>query len=640
MTGVLIAAKMRHRRRSFRALLATISTLGASPAAWAQAPDTSTAAASFQRREMMQTLRREIADEVRARVKEELREELKAELKQELGQTSALGGATEEESWSEQEWRWEEPVKPELNFLEFDGYFRFRYDFFENLDLDTYFYNTETGLETGPYSPNNVPPVPLCNTDPACAAARGAGSSLGGANVRLRVEPTFNVFEDIKIRMQVDVLDNLVLGSTPDGFPTNPDVPLLAFSQSQVPPSDGVNALADSVRFKRVWAEVMTPLGQLRVGRMPSHFGMGLLANEGRGIDSDHGDTNDRIMFATKIAGHYIVPAFDWTVSGPTNSLYGKPQGQPMDREQRDDVDQFILAIAKRDKDQEVREKLENDEAVVNYGVYGVYREQGLDAASYFKGSDPATQAVERDLIVRDATLWAYSAWFKLEYRHLVLELEQVGLFGEVKNSAASGTIGSAPSKSVSVEMWAAALKTEYKLLHDALVLRLLVLAASGDDAPGWGIQPLATSPSPGAWDGGQDNDGKIENFRVDPDFHVDLIFWRQLVGMVTDALVVRPGIQYNITDGLGGRLDVVYSRAWFAESTPSGGHDPDNHLGIEADAKIFYASDDGFHAWLEYGIFVPLGGLDRQVIAERSEVRVLEASIAQTIQVMLGVTY
>ena len=92
-------------------------------------------------------------------------------------------------------------------------------------------------------------------------------------------------------------------------------------------PSDGTNALADSIRVKQVWAEVLTPLGQLRFGRMPSHFGMGLLANEGRGLDKDFGDSNDRIMFATKIAGHYIVPGFDWSASGPSSVRYGVPQG-------------------------------------------------------------------------------------------------------------------------------------------------------------------------------------------------------------------------------------------------------------------------------------------------------------------------
>ena len=39
-----------------------------------------------------------------------------------------------------------------------------------------------------------------------------------GANMRLRLEPILNVSEDIKIKAQIDVLDNLVLGSQGNGI--------------------------------------------------------------------------------------------------------------------------------------------------------------------------------------------------------------------------------------------------------------------------------------------------------------------------------------------------------------------------------------------------------------------------------------
>ena len=199
--------------------------------------------------------------------------------------------------------------------------------------------------------------------------------------------------------------------------------------------------------------------------------------------------------------------------------------------------------------------------------------------------------------------------------------------------------------------MFAAAASAKYRLFNDALSLELLTVFASGDNAPGWGIQPLETSPTPGTWDGGQNDDGKINNFRIDPDFQVDLILWRQLVGMVTDAIVFRPGLQYNVTEGFGGRLDLVYSRAVYGESTPSAGissadviaelgHGQDNNLGIELDAKLFYASDDGFHAWLEYGVLFPLAGLDSQVRNMNNEAIALPSSLAQTLQAMFAVQF
>ncbi|MBI2373430.1 MAG: TIGR04551 family protein [Deltaproteobacteria bacterium] len=604
--------------------------------------DTSTTAAD--REATKKALAAELEVELRTKVAAEVKAQLLEELKGELAAEAAKNPPSTDQQWTEEEWKWEEPVKPEVNFLDLHGYFRFRYDFFKNLDLETYFKNRATGQEFGPFSPGYAPPVPLCNTDPECVDERGAGSSLGGANMRLRLNPVFNVFEDIKIKSQVDILDNVVLGSNPDGFPKNDSVPLLAFSQSQMPPSDGVNALIDSVRVRRVWAEVLTPLGQLRVGRMPSNFGLGILANPGDELDDDYGDSNDRIMFATKIANHFIVPAFDWTVSGPTSAFYGNPQGQPFDRDQRDDVDQFILAVARRDDDQQIREKLESDQAVINYGTYLVYRTQTLDAASYFAGADPNDQSSRQDLLVRDVDAFAGSLWFKLIRAKLRLELEAAFIAGKIGNSALAGTI-TTQDKPVDILQWGGSAIGEYKLLHDALTLRLLVVVASGDKAPGFGVRPLTDSaPQPGSWDGAQytvgEEDPAITNYRFDPDYKVDLILWRQLVGMITDAIVIRPGVQYNLTEGFGLRADFIYSRAMFAESTPSASHSPDANLGLEGDFKIFYSTDDGFYAWLEYGLLFPFAGLDTQVTNEGGATNVLDAGIAQTIQALLAVTF
>lgn len=625
-------------------------------------------------------------------IKEELKEELKAEIKAELAAEAALAGPVEKDAWAEEEWKQEEAAeKPEKSLLELDGYFRFRYDLFNNLDLGTYYNNPEKKKEYGPFPQGFAPPVPLCNTDqgsrgfgspgepgfepPAASCANGAGPSntLGSANMRLRLEPILNVHDTITVKMQLDILDNLVLGSTPDGFPTNPISPLLGFSQTQVPPSDGVNSLRDSIAVKRAWAEVLTPLGQIRVGRMPSHFGMGLLANSGNGLDNDFGDTNDRIMFITKIWELYIVPAYDWALTGPTSAQRELPYGQPFDRDNRDDVDQYILAIAKRDSDEQIAEKLGNDEVVWNFGTYHVGRFQALDAASFYQAGDPDRQSQASQLLERDMQAWAYSFWFKVLYRQLSVEGEYSGILGKIGNSAFSGPYG-AMDKELHIEQHSGALNFEYRLLRGALTLRLLLVAASGDSAAGWGIRPLLNqSNTPGDWDGSQAPaaDDDINNSRIDPDFIVDMILWRQLVGMVTDAFIVRPGIQYNLTEGFGARLDVVYSRAFFAESTPSASFTdldldgqpdlgaPDPNLGVEADLKVFFDSTEGFHAWLQYGIFIPFAGMDRRVEVESNvegerilmkqdpqdsgailNFRKLDASIAHTLQVMLAVTF
>ena len=94
---------------------------------------------------------------------------------------------------------------------------------------------------------------------------------------------------------QIDLLDNLVLGSTPQGFYSR-----LGFDEgTQVPPERGSTSFTDSVVVKRAWGEYTTPLGELRFGRMPDHWGLGMLYNAGDGYDDDYQSTIDRFLVTT-----------------------------------------------------------------------------------------------------------------------------------------------------------------------------------------------------------------------------------------------------------------------------------------------------------------------------------------------------
>src|SRR5512140_215008 len=86
---------------------------------------------------------------------------------------------------------------PKLEFLELDGYLRLRGYVFDDLDLGT----GRDAQGTGRY----LFPVPLQGD-----ADRG---TLAGANMRLRLEPTLNVSEQVRVRGQVDVFDNYAFGS-------------------------------------------------------------------------------------------------------------------------------------------------------------------------------------------------------------------------------------------------------------------------------------------------------------------------------------------------------------------------------------------------------------------------------------------
>ena len=105
-----------------------------------------------------------------------------------------------------------------------------------------------------------------------------------------------------------------MLGSTPDSYAMRPSgagatgyspaingyngyAPLGAFSITQGAPTAGVNGYRNSIDVTRAWAEYMTPVGQIRFGRMPSHWGLGMLVNSGDKLDDDYQSNADRIMF-------------------------------------------------------------------------------------------------------------------------------------------------------------------------------------------------------------------------------------------------------------------------------------------------------------------------------------------------------
>src|SRR5438034_11485080 len=111
-----------------------------------------------------------------------------------------------------------------------------------------------TGVMSNPTSSCATRDKSNCRTD-----------NLTSADMRLRLEPTVNVTEQVRVKAQLDVFDNLVMGSTPESYYINrggaaggsggtQDVPYSAASRSQVAPEAGVNSVYSSIRAKRAWA--------------------------------------------------------------------------------------------------------------------------------------------------------------------------------------------------------------------------------------------------------------------------------------------------------------------------------------------------------------------------------------------------
>lgn len=582
-----------------------------------------------------ETLRRDL-DAARREVKE-MREEMRAQ----------LATASASQGWKE-DWVDE---KRKLELLTFDGFLRVRPEMFFKFNLGR-------------------PPDPagytLWPSSPLSAAER----TNAGVNMRFRFEPTINVSEEVRIRAQVDALDNVVWGSTPDyAFSRNignrywyDRNEFSVFSNSQSAPQVGMNSLASAINVRRLWGEVETPIGNLKFGRMGSHWGLGVMHNDGNGLDNDWGDTVDRVMFvAEPLNGLYVTPMLDFNVE----SLLSPRQsggGQQFDLTNSDDSHSFILAVARRDTETERLAKLEGGQAVFNYGLRFEYRVQRNDGIDYLSQPLPASDgeagssAPGMGWVQRDAKLFMPDVWAKVEQKNWRIEAEFASVLGFINNRALSGGEASTTGKNQKLDVWqfGAVLQGEYKLLNGDLELGAEVGFASGDKAPGFGNYPRRVqklnadgTQVAGVIDGPQYNctasgclDNSLTAFRFNRDYRVDMILYRELLGGITDSLYVKPKVSYRITNGFQAFAALIYSRAIFAESAPGGTitGTPDANLGVEINGGARYETEDGFFAQAQYGILFPLGGFAAKDLANPLNMKTLD--FAQAVRGNIGIKF
>lgn len=506
----------------------------------------------------------------------------------------------------------------------------------------------------------------LCGTtatDGTYQAADCTGSTQTMANMRLRLNPEIHVTDNISIHTQFDVFDNLILGSTPQGYYTggqaSPWAPLTAFSQTQVTPTPQ-NSLTPGITVSRAWAEVTNPtLGQIRFGRMPSQWGLGILANAGNGIDSDFQSHSDRIMYAARIRSLslFLAGFYDFVSTGPTSQSlrYETGQGQPIDVSQLDDVHQIGLAVGRRVDPSDTRRDLARGNVVVNAGLYGLYRWQNLSnefAGTGMSNVDQRTVGDSNNIgSLRDqyrivnASAVIADGWFQLLHRNFRLELEAALIFGSTNIAREPGNRN---TRNLDLRQFGGAMEFEYRLLNNRLHLEFKTGYATGDsDLEGMNYHNALIAPR-------RDAASSNTLFRFHPDYRIDLILWRQIFRQVSGAYYFRPSVMYAFVDRPGGdrfygRAAVIWSRA--SEFVQTRGNAAD--LGIEINAELTYQSNfrdtslgglpgAGFFASLQYGVLFPMAGLgpredERQTGSPLSG---FSFDTAQTLRGVLGVMY
>jgi len=557
--------------------------------------------------------------------------------------------------------------------FELHGFFRVRSELMDHFSLGR---KDQPGRELWAQPADNdyVDPqgprsLVLCGDDPENPTAC-QNNTQAGANMRFRINPELHISDNLRIMSQIDLLDNVVLGSTPEGYANEPAAeggynvvarggyaPLGAFSTTVWAPQSGVNSNTDSIVVKRVWAEYTTPVGVLRFGRMPSHWGLGLLANGGDGHDSDWQSTTDRLMFVTGIKKYdiYFAAAWDFANEGATSVRFNEQQGQTYDVAQKDDVSQYVFAAVRRRSPELQKLELAKGQFVLNGGAYFVYRYQELENITESVGKSAAMGEsninVKQGYVRRHAEAFIPDLWVQFLYEKFRFEAEAVLLAGSIENLERVPETSNYKNdfdpnnKGWKILQFGFAAETDYRALEDKLKIGLGFGYATGDKdveslAPqGQGLQPQATT------------DRNFTMFRFHPDYRVDLILFRNIMTRVQGAYYLRPNVSYDFTrdrngQRIGGNAALIWSRASEFIQTP--GHQPD--LGLELNFGLYYQAKDGtlnddpdklggFFTSLQYGVLFPLGGLG-YMSGETAADATLGTQTAQMVRWYLGVLF
>jgi len=453
--------------------------------------------------------------------------------------------------------------------LDVHGYFRTRGEILDNLDLDR-------GLDA---SGQPLFPIPL-----------GGGQIFRGGDLRFRTDvDAYAPGAGVAAHARIDLIDDLGFGSTPE-----------VGTERAPAPSASPSQRASYALIQRGWAEVLTPFGVLAAGRMGAHFGLGMLANGGDCDDCDGGDTADRIAFASPLAGHVVAVAYDVSSSGPYTMH--RDERRSLDLEPSDDVNTATAALLRLSVPATRARRAAAGLATLEYGVYVSRRWQDRDVPASYLGT--GSSFTPNDLVLRDFTATTLGGWARISSSTMRLEAE--GAYANARVGQASLIPGAELTQPITSNQLGLAIESD--LAPDPRArIGLDAGVASGDSAPGWnGAQAIPP------------RDTTVDAFRFNPDYHIDQILFREIIGTVTDAAYVRPHARAILGEVGAARVEagaaLIASWAMEARSTPN----DSSYLGLELDPELRYASN-AFGAVLDYAVFVPGAAFDSAMLSARA---------------------
>jgi len=418
------------------------------------------------------------------------------------------------------------------------------------------------------------------NLPPPAAVQQSVGPWSARGDLRARLDvAVMSQRTPVAVKARLDVLDNLPMGS------------------AAVDPS-----LPWALHLKRVWGEALTPLGLLSAGRTGSHWGLGIAANGGDCEDCDAGDYADRIAFTTALAGHLWAVGYD--LASGSRSPDGS--GKFFDTAWTGGARTVSFAFMRWRSEVARERRARAGKFTIDYGAWISHRTQASGQPPEYGGAGGGVPWSGVDQRATGVDVWA-----RLVLPSGRVEAEAVGAQGSF--SRVDLMPGVSLPGPVESRQWGAALESEFGNVQRGFAAGIDAGAASGDAAPGFGAWPGSERATlPGGLDMPQlsGRDLRVDNFRFSPDYHVDRVLFRQIIGRVTDAAYVRPKARWRWTSG---DSSIEASLAAVASSTLSTGTlgGDSTFLGVELDPALRWRGG-GFSVSAEYGVLFPSAALGR----------------------------
>jgi len=502
--------------------------------------------------------------------------------------------------------------------VELNGGFRFRSLVGVNWDLGT--------QGTSGIAPPLESYVPGASPDSdRRTIARADKEALWSSNMRLKLEPTIHITESLGVHIEADILRNVQMGSLPSRSPYG----VLAGADQDSPTER--NWFQNSIEIHEAYGFVETVLGDIRVGRMDEHWGLGMWLNDGDCADCDFGNTVDRFEYSANVFGFHTKLSVDFPDEGLSTKQSSDLLVQPYDAAQIDDADQYTVSILKKavtreERELEQRRLLEHGEIVLGGGLLYRYRTQ----EGHFEtpGADGLNPESPPGLIYRGFSAHVFDLVGELKWqptydKSVHVQVEGLLGFGTVNNASGLPVGGDTePSAGDAVNCFEESIR---------LVNPDRCLAAKRDILQfGAALESVIHLGGPVRFgiDAGFASGGKSENwgydgddskfFRFNPDYGVDLILFYNVIGTVTNAAYYRPHLSARFLEAGERHLQLdfaaILSHALEVDATPG----QERWLGLEFDTGFSYNLLDTFTASLEGGILFPFAGLAAREDARR----------------------